>query len=184
MKTTVPKKAFGNACSVDAVTVFRDIEISLSQQCLFFVCSILLGCAVGCFYDIFRIIRIAFRHNAVTVFFEDLLFCAVTCCALILTIFCANYGVVRWFSIFGCFGGFMLYRETVGRAVVGAAELIIGFVKGYIISPLRHAVAFVALKSVCLMRYIGARTALFMCFLHKKAFYHLLLCRARRGFGL
>lgn len=166
------------------MTVFRDIEISMSQQCLFFVCSILLGCAVGLFYDAFRIIRIAVRHSAVTVFFEDLLFCAVTCCALILTIFCANYGVVRWFSILGCLGGFMLYRETVGRAVVGAAELIIGFIKGYIIAPIRCAIAFIALKSVCLMRYIGARTALFAGFLHKKAFYHLLLRRARRGFGL
>lgn len=166
------------------MTVFRDIEISLTQQCMFFLVSVLLGAAIGVFYDAFRIIRIAFRHNAVTVFFEDLLFCAVTCIALILMIFCANYGIVRWFSLFGCAGGFSVYRETVGRAVVGAAQLIIGFVKKYIIAPIRRVAAFIVFSIIRFIRYLASRILIFWDFVGRKAYCAVLLHRASKGFGL
>lgn len=166
------------------MTVFRDIEISLTRQCVFFLVSVLLGAAIGVFYDAFRIIRIAFRHNAVTVFFEDLLFCAVTCAASVLMIFCANYGIVRWFSLFGCVGGFLVYRETVGRAVVGAAQLIIGFVKKYIIAPLCRFAAFILLSVIRFVRYLGSRILIFRDFVGRKVYRAVLLHRASKGFGL
>ena len=166
------------------MTVFPNIEISLSQQCMFFLWSVLLGAAVGVLYDVFRILRIALPHNGVAVFFEDLLFCMMTCCMLILMIFCANYGIVRWFSVMGCAGGFMLYRETAGKAVIGAAGKIILFFKKYIISPVAALVGYIISMFVRLLKYIAATLISFSAKLRIKLFFVRLVRRAGKGFGL
>lgn len=110
---------------------------------MFFILSIVLGAVCGAVYDAFRIFRIALRHNGTAVFFEDVLFCLICCIMLILFVFCANYGIVRWFSFFGWAGGFYVYYMTVGRMVISAAQIIIGFIKKYIIYPVKRAVYFV-----------------------------------------
>ncbi len=166
------------------MTVFEHIEISLTQQCMFFVCSVLLGAVIGVIYDAFRILRIAVRHNGAAVFFEDILFCAVTTCMLILMIFCANYGIVRWFSVFGCAGGFLVYRETVGRLVIGAAQLIISFIKKYIVSPVFAVVHYVLCLLARGLTYLGAKIKALKYALRIQLFCRILLIRAKKGFGL
>ena len=164
--------------------MFPNIEISLSQQCMYFLWSVLLGAAVGVLYDIFRILRIALPHNGVSVFFEDILFCVITCCMLILMIFCANYGIVRWFAVMGCAGGFMLYRETVGKVVIGAAERIILFFRKYIISPVVSLAAYIISIAARLIKYIAAALISLSIKLRIKLFFVRIVRHAGKGFGL
>ena len=164
--------------------VFRDIEISMTQQCMFFIYSIVLGVVCGAVYDVFRIFRVALRHNGTAVFFEDVLFCLICCVMLILFIFCANYGIVRWFSFFGWAGGFYVYYMTAGRMVISAAHIIIGFIKKYIIYPVKRA-AYLVFSA--LLRFVSG-----MALRLKKHIYELrkyILCRrlirsASKGFGI
>lgn len=166
------------------MTGFADIEISLNQQCMFFLCSVALGGFIGVIYDVFRIFRIALKHNGIAVFFEDILFCFVTCVLLILMIFCANYGVVRWFSVFGCAGGFLIYRETVGKLVIGAANLIIGFIRKYIILPIVRLCRLV--MCVCANLALSAVLQLkkLTQVVKRMFFCRMLIRRAGKGFGL
>ncbi|MBQ9921705.1 MAG: spore cortex biosynthesis protein YabQ [Clostridia bacterium] len=164
--------------------VFRDIEISMTQQCMFFVYSIVLGAVCGAVYDIFRIFRVALRHNGTAVFFEDVLFCLICCVMLILFIFCANYGIVRWFSFFGWAGGFYIYYMTVGKMVISAANMIIGFIKNYIIYPAKRAVYFVF---SALLRFVSGMVRVIKKYIYELRKY--LRCRrivrcAAKGFGI
>ena len=163
---------------------FRDIEISMTQQCMFFVYSILLGIVTGIIYDFFRIFRVALRHNAVAVFFEDLLFCLIVSIMLILFIFCENYGIVRWFSFLGWMGGFYIYRQTVGRVVMAAAQMIIKFIKRYIISPISQMIFFIFSSFFRFAAYLFGKCACYTDKLRKYIRCRILLIRAANGFGL
>lgn len=166
------------------MTVFPFIQISLTQQCMFFLYSILLGVAVGIIYDVFCIFRIALPHNPVAVFFEDLLFCMITSFMLILMIFCANYGVVRWFSLMGCLGGFLIYYRTVGVIVRRTADIIIGFIKKYIISPLHKLSLFVMSALFHATAYIVSLPLGFYKHMYPKFYLFSILKKSRAGFGL
>ena len=50
------------------------MAIAITQQTAVFFHSLLLGVVLGCFYDLFRITRIAFIIPALLVLVEDLLF--------------------------------------------------------------------------------------------------------------
>ncbi|MBE6688459.1 MAG: hypothetical protein E7588_04160 [Ruminococcaceae bacterium] len=166
------------------MTGFQDIEISITQQCMFFLCSAVLGTVIGMIYDVFRIIRIAFRHNFIVVFFEDLLFCFITCVLLILMIFCANYGVVRWFSVFGCAGGFFIYRETAGRIVIRASDIIISFIRRYIILPLVRLCGLLSGFIVHALCFAVVRIKFYL-FLFRLWRYRCSIVRkSKKGFGL
>ena len=167
-----------------SMTAFPYIEVSLTQQCMFFLWSVVLGIVTGILYDVFRIIRIAFRHNAVMVFFEDILFCMMTSCMLILMIFCANYGIVRWFSVMGCAAGFFIYLETAGKAVVGAAEMIIDFIKKYIVSPVLSLLSFVASRAMMTVIFLLRQLKKSASALRRGIFTLKIMLSARNGFGL
>ena len=166
------------------MTVFPNIEISLTQQCMFFLWSVLLGVVTGILYDVFRIIRIAFRHNAVMVFFEDILFCMITSCMLILMIFCANYGIVRWFSVMGCAAGFFIYFETAGKAVVGAAGRIISFIKRYIVSPITSLASWAVSWLMRAVIVLFGQLKRLVSALRRGIFTLKIMLSARNGFGL
>ena len=50
------------------------MAIAITEQTAVFFHSLLLGAVLGCFYDLFRITRIAFVIPALLVLVEDLLF--------------------------------------------------------------------------------------------------------------
>ena len=105
------------------------MEISLTGQSVVFLFSCVVGGLLGVFYDVFRIIRIAFNSKWLSVFFQDLIFCVFSAFSIILLVFYTNSGTVRWFSLFGCFICFVLYHMTVGKLVIFMSKKIIDFIK-------------------------------------------------------
>ena len=104
------------------------MELSITEQGLVFLFSCAVGVFLGAFYDIFRIIRIAFNSRWLSIFFQDFIFCIFSAVSIILLVFYTNSGVVRWFALFGCFLCFLLYHLTVGRFIMFMARKIIDFI--------------------------------------------------------
>ncbi|MBQ9941207.1 MAG: spore cortex biosynthesis protein YabQ [Clostridia bacterium] len=146
--------------------------------------SILFGAVAGIIYDVFRIVRIAVQHNALSVFFEDILFCLICTVMLILFVFCANYGVVRWFSFFGWMCGFYIYRETVGKAVIAVSDAIIRFVKNNIIKPILRVSDFLTAAFFRGLQYVFVWIDNLIVKIKKRLYLTGLLFNAVRGFGL
>ncbi len=129
------------------------MEISQGDLACLYLYALLLGTALGAFYDLFRITRVFLgvhysrraarrlqelrlplltphkRHEesralGLVVFFEDLIFCLLSGAALILLFYEANNGKFR-FPVLICAGaGFLLYRGTLGRPVMMFSEII------------------------------------------------------------
>ena len=134
------------------------MEISLTGQSIVFLFSCVVGGLLGAFYDVFRIIRIAFNSKWLSIFFQDLIFCILSAFSIILLVFYTNSGTVRWFSLFGCFACFVLYHMTVGKLIMFVSKKIIDFIKkvlGFIykitVIPLKTAVLFILrqIKRLC-----------------------------------
>jgi len=105
------------------------MEISMTEQGIVFLFSCVVGGFLGAFYDVFRIIRIAFNSKWLSVFFQDLIFCIFSAISVILLVFYTNSGTVRWFSLLGCFICFVLYHLTIGKIIIFMAGKIIAFIK-------------------------------------------------------
>jgi len=137
------------------------MEMSMTGQSVVFLFSCAVGGLLGAFYDVFRIIRIAFNSKWLTVFFQDLFFCVMSSFSIILLVFHTNSGTVRWFSLLGCFLCFVLYHMTVGKLVMLAAKIIIGFIKkvlDYIykitVIPLKTAILYIVKQITKLCGFI------------------------------
>ena len=105
------------------------MELSMTEQGFVFLFSCAVGIFLGAFYDIFRIIRIAFNSRWLSIFFQDFIFCIISALSVILLVFYTNSGTVRWFSLVGCFLCFLVYHLTVGKFIMFMAKKIIDFIK-------------------------------------------------------
>ena len=106
------------------------MEISQSQLLLIVLYSFLIGFCLGGVYDLFRIARIARqitssgewrrqgRLDPVLLFLEDLFFWLIVSFCVILFLFHANEGKIRWFALVFSSCGFAAYLFTVGRLVM------------------------------------------------------------------
>ena len=105
------------------------MELSMTDQAVVFLFSCAVGVFLGAVYDIFRIIRVAFNSRWLSIFFQDFIFCIFSALSVILLVYYTNSGVVRWFSLAGCFLCFLIYHLTVGRIIMFMARKIIEFVR-------------------------------------------------------
>ena len=124
--------------------------ISMAEQSIVFLFSCIVGTFLGLFYDVFRIVRIAFNSKWISVFFQDLIFCIFSAFSVILLVYYTNSGIVRWFSLLGCFLCFVLYHLTIGRLIMFISRKIIDFIKKILrflkkitIIPIKMAILFI-----------------------------------------
>ena len=101
------------------------MAITMSGQTIVFLRSLLLGAAVGCFYDLFRITRIAFIIPAPLVLVEDLLFFLFSSTVLFGFMLEHSFGQVRYFILLGVALGWVVYYNTVGSFVMKCSARII-----------------------------------------------------------
>lgn len=129
------------------------MELSQSALARLYFYALILGVCLAALYDLLRITRVFLgvhysrraadrlqrirlpllsphkkstesRALGTVVFFEDLLFCVFSGVAFILLFYRANNGKIR-FPVFICAAaGFLLYRGTLGRAVMLFSEVI------------------------------------------------------------
>lgn len=156
------------------------MSVYISQQCFLFFYSILFGFLFGLVYDVFRIFRIAIKHNQLLIFCEDMAFCLSFSLSYILFNFCVNSGVLRWFSLFGAALGFVLYLLTVGRLIMLCSHAIIRFIRmvfHFILSRLLCPVCrwlYRFLRAVCLRMNDWIQSAIEN--KYRKQFIRLFLC--------
>lgn len=105
------------------------MAIAITEQTAVFFHSLLLGAVLGCFYDLFRITRIAFLMPALLVLIEDLLFFLFSSIALFGFLLENNDGQIRWFILLGVVLGWTVYYFTAGSLVMKCSARIIAGVR-------------------------------------------------------
>ena len=103
--------------------------ISVAEQTAVFLWSLLFGFFLGIFYDIFRIIRIAFSLGRVIILVQDILFWSVCGILTFMFFFFAQSGEVRIYIIIGELLGAVAYYFTLGVIVIKSSRVIINFAK-------------------------------------------------------
>ena len=142
-------------------SVKQAMELSMTDQGIVFLFSCVVGIFLGAFYDVFRIIRIAFNSKWLSVFFQDFIFCILSALTVILLVFYTNSGVVRWFSLLGCFMSFLLYHQTIGKIVMFMAKKIIDFIRR-VLNFIKSITIVPAKKLTILIARLIKRFALFI----------------------
>lgn len=105
------------------------MAITMAGQTVVFLRSLLLGVAVGCFYDLFRITRVAFVIPALLVLVEDLLFFLLSSIVLFGFMLENSYGQIRYFILLGVALGWTIYYFTAGSLVMKCSARIIAFLR-------------------------------------------------------
>lgn len=106
-----------------------DNFFSLSDECLIFLYSTILGIALGVVFDIFRVIRAVIPHNSFFVAFEDILFMLIWTFSLVIFSVELSGGNIRFFCFVGTFLGFIIYFFSVGKIVIGFIRSISSFIR-------------------------------------------------------
>lgn len=83
-----------------------------------FVFSLILGAVLGVFYDALIIKRHFFGGGKIILLIDDLLYTGLSGIIIVLTILKTNSGIIRWFELVSCVGGFLLYKVTLSIFVL------------------------------------------------------------------
>ena len=101
--------------------------------------SALLGAFLGATYDIFRLIRILFKHNTVAMSTEDIIFFFFITFPVFTFVVKINNGVFRLYLVLGVIMGFLIYRESIGRFVLWSIGGIFGKLRKMVIKLLKKS---------------------------------------------
>lgn len=83
------------------------------QELTFFAHSVLMGLIITFVYDWIRVFRKIFRHGAILMSVEDLLFWFFCGVAVFYMLYKENDGTLRWFAVLGATLGMFLYKMIV-----------------------------------------------------------------------
>jgi len=103
--------------------------LSMAGQAWLFLSTLMVGAAIGLFYDVFRIFRKTARHSTLAVQLEDLLFWVAATGLTFYYMLHRNYGEIRVFAVVGVGIGLTLYLATISRLVVKIFVEIINYIK-------------------------------------------------------
>lgn len=103
--------------------------LSLHAQAQLFLLTIGIGGGMGLLYDGLRLFRRSVRHSRFWIQTEDALFWLLAVFAVFLILLRANAGEVRFFAIFGLFGGMGLYFLTLSRLVLAVSDTLLRAVR-------------------------------------------------------
>ena len=101
----------------------------MSGQAWLFLSTVILGVAIGFFYDIFRILRKTTPHLALLVQLEDFFFWIIVTGGMFYFMLSTNFGEIRPFSILGAVVGMVIYLSTVSQYVVRASVAVVNYLK-------------------------------------------------------
>lgn len=92
--------------------------VSLNSQAYIFLCTIILGMAVGLIYDIFRISRKLFKTRNFIVHIEDVTFWILVSVVIFGGLFLSNAGEIRGYALIGIVLGTVLYALIISHFVI------------------------------------------------------------------
>ncbi|MBQ3567129.1 MAG: spore cortex biosynthesis protein YabQ [Oscillospiraceae bacterium] len=108
-----------------------------TQQLNLFLISCVFGIPIGVFFDIFRTLRILFKHGKIAVIIEDILFFIIYGIFIMCFTITAARSEFRFYYCFGNLLGFILYYVTVGHIVVSFLRTVILKIKKILQKPIR-----------------------------------------------
>jgi len=111
--------------------------LSMTGQAWLFLSTIVVGAAIGLFYDAFRVLRKTARHNGLAVQLEDLIFWLAATGLTFYYMLHRNYGEIRLFSLVGVAVGALLYFATVSRWVVVVFVTVVNYILRVIAAVVR-----------------------------------------------
>lgn len=91
------------------------MSVTYSLFYLLALWAFLLGVASGLLYELFRLLHRMHPRASLLIFFEDLLFCLICVCGLLLLFFNLSYGRMRLYAFVFMAIGFLLWYFTVGK---------------------------------------------------------------------
>lgn len=103
--------------------------LSITEQALAFLYSLLLGALLCAIYDVFRMLRISFGGKAIAVFIEDIIFSIVALVLTFVFVIAFNNGELRFFILIGELFGFTAYYFTVGKLTMFFSKSVIKVIK-------------------------------------------------------
>ena len=103
--------------------------LSLHGQAQLFLLTVFMGGIMGLVYDGLRVFRHALPHKPFWIQLEDGVFWLVAVFLVFGVMLRASSGEIRFFSIFGLFGGMGLYFLTLSRLVIAVSDRVIALVK-------------------------------------------------------
>ena len=97
-----------------------------------FLGALVLGAVLGALYDVFRALRMSFRHPAPIVFAEDVLFMLISGTAYYS--YCTELcrGQIRFFVLAAILIGFSAYLLTLGRLVSACIAYVVKLAKSFL----------------------------------------------------
>lgn len=121
------------------------MENQIRLDCVLLLYSVGFGLVIGLYYEFFRFLRAAFRHNDLMVAVEDIVFFLSFTVFFLLFEFVFSDGIIRWFSVAGMLIGFTLYQKTLGRLIrslyskiLGLLRMFLRFLRRIIIDPITN----------------------------------------------
>lgn len=95
------------------------------------------GITIGIFFDIFRILRKAFKTPDIITYIEDIIFWIFTGIFFLFVLFKFNNGEIRNYVIIGLLLGIMIYILTISKHFIKANVIIINLIKKIISYPIK-----------------------------------------------
>ena len=117
------------------------------QQLNLFLLSCVFGIPIGLFFDVFRTLRIIFRHCKAAVIIEDILFFMVYGIFIMCFTIVAARSEFRFYYCFGNLLGFVLYYVTLGHIVTAFFRAVAEKIKKYISPPI-HCFLHICTKKI------------------------------------
>ena len=119
----------------------------MTQAAISAALSIVLGFAMGAFYDVIRFFRLVLGVNVSSPFKKgsgkrffgyvlacigDLLFFAVLSASMCIFFFLTGDGRMRSYGLLGALLGFLIYYNTVGRLFIAASSFLVRLFKRFL----------------------------------------------------
>ncbi|MBQ8514916.1 MAG: spore cortex biosynthesis protein YabQ [Ruminococcus sp.] len=134
-----------------------DTFLTIHEETLLFLASVLLGCGLGILFDLLRTLRILLPHKSWFVALEDVLFLLVWAGAVVSFTSVLAKGDLRMYYILGSSMGFVLYRLLLGNPVTRLLRRIFGWILrllGWIFRPV--TAVLVRIHRKCKNKFVGS----------------------------
>jgi len=132
--------------------------LSMAGQAWLFLSTVLVGAAIGLFYDAFRVIRKTARHSGLAVTLEDFIFWVAATGLTFYYMLHRSYGEMRLFALIGIGVGVLLYFATVSRWVVVVFVAVVNYLKRVVVAVVRVVLVPVRLAAAWLAGPVGKVT--------------------------
>ncbi len=80
--------------------------------------AVVAGAFLCAVYDVFRVSRLRHEQGKVLLFLNDIAFCVISACTMMLLFFNLSYGKIRGYAFAFVLVGFLVWRATVSRFLI------------------------------------------------------------------